>query len=85
MISMQRFVNYAFVFTHRCGNRMLCLTKSSEMHFSWFAPGRIPIRNIVKRIVALTPFTLLLLRKLYEIMHGNKILPSFLVLTPENK
>ena len=61
------------------------LSKDLFSRNRWIAPGRSSIRNIVKRIVALTPFTLLLLRKLYEIRHGNKIWSSFLVLSPENK
>lgn len=48
-------------------------------------PGRSSIRNIAKRVVALTPFALLILRTLYDIRHGNKIYSSFIVISPADK
>lgn len=51
----------------------------------WLTPGRSSIRNIVKRVVALTPFALLILRKLYDIKHGKSIFSSFIVISPTEK
>ncbi|MDL1968773.1 MAG: class I SAM-dependent methyltransferase [Deltaproteobacteria bacterium] len=51
----------------------------------WLTPGRSPIRNIVKRVVALTPFALLILRTLYDIRHGKEIYSSFIVISPAHK
>ena len=48
----------------------------------WIAPGRSSIRNVVKRAVTLTPFALPILRRLYDVRHGNKIWSSFVVILP---
>lgn len=51
----------------------------------WIAPGRSSVRNVVKRAIALTPFALSILRKLYDMRHENKIWSSFVVISPVNK
>ncbi len=51
----------------------------------WFTPGRSPIRNIVKRVIALTPFALLILRMLYDIRYGKKTYSSFIVISLADK
>lgn len=48
----------------------------------WLTPGRSSIRNLVKRVVALTPFVLFILRTLYDIRHGKRIYSSFVVISP---
>lgn len=48
----------------------------------WLSPGRSHIRNLAKRTIALTPFALFVLRKLYDITHGAKIYSSFIVVSP---
>jgi SAM-dependent methyltransferase len=48
----------------------------------WLAPGRSSTRNFIKRLVVMTPFALLILRKLYEMRYGKEIWSSFLVLSP---
>lgn len=51
----------------------------------WIGPGRSSIRNMAKRVVAMTPFALSILRKLYDIRYGEKIYSSFIVISPVNK
>ena len=57
----------------------------SEDMFSrgrWLSPGRSQVRNLVKRVVALTPLALLILRMLYDMRHGKNSYSSFIVLSP---
>jgi SAM-dependent methyltransferase len=46
----------------------------------WLAPGRSAIRSTVKRAVALTPFALWMLRKLYDVRYGGEAFSSFIVI-----
>jgi SAM-dependent methyltransferase len=48
----------------------------------WFSPGRSSVRNVVKRTIAMTPFALPTLRKIYDKKHENSIYSSFIVLSP---
>ena len=60
----------------------------SEDMFSfgrWYSPGRSSVRNLAKRIIALTPFALRGLRILYNMKHGEKIYSSFIVVSPTTK
>lgn len=50
--------------------------------YRWKSPGRSAIKNIIKRIVLITPFALTMLAKLYEVRYGNAVYSSFIVLTP---
>lgn len=64
--------------------RHQCLPLSEDLFSKdkWKAPGRSRIRNIIKRMVVITPFALSILKKLYEIRFGKAIYTSFIVLTP---
>ncbi|UCH95916.1 MAG: class I SAM-dependent methyltransferase, partial [Candidatus Aminicenantes bacterium] len=56
----------------------------SEELFSkdrWETPGRSPIRNIIKQVVAATPLALPLLKKIYDLRSGQAVYSSFVVLT----
>lgn len=48
----------------------------------WITPGRSTSRTLLKRVIALTPFALFVLRKLYDIRHGKNIYSSFIVISP---
>ncbi len=48
----------------------------------WNTPGRSAIRNMVKRVVANTPFALSILARLYDLRYGKKIYSSFIVMSP---
>ena len=49
----------------------------------WNTQGRNSFRNLLKRLVVLTPFALSAIRKIHEIRHGNKIFSSFVVISPK--
>ena len=49
----------------------------------WNTQGRNSFRNMLKRLVVLTPFALSAIRKIHEIRHGNKIFSSFVVISPK--
>lgn len=46
----------------------------------WMAPGRNATRNVIKKAIAHIPFALPLLRKIYEIKHGDAVYSSLIVL-----
>ncbi|MCX6641124.1 MAG: class I SAM-dependent methyltransferase [bacterium] len=48
----------------------------------WKAPGRSGFRNKIKRIVSSIPFALPLISRWYRLQHGERVLTSFVVLTP---
>jgi len=46
------------------------------------APGRSKVRNIIKQFVLYTPFVLPIIRRSYDIVKGEKIYSSFIILKP---
>jgi len=48
----------------------------------WKAPGRNAAEHFVKRTVAMTPFALSILRRLYDARYGKKAYSSFIVMSP---
>jgi len=57
----------------------------SEELFSfgrWWGPGRNSARNVVKKVVAVTPFALSTLRRVYNRRHGTSVFSSLIVMSP---
>lgn len=50
----------------------------------WKAPGRSAVRNIIKQIVVHIPFTLPVLARCYEMVHGRRIYTSLIVLSSQS-
>ncbi len=48
--------------------------------YRWKSPGRSTARNLIKRVVVMTPFALSILAKLYELRHGRNVYSSIIIL-----
>jgi hypothetical protein len=46
------------------------------------AQGRSKVRNVIKQLVLLFPFALPILARIYDIVKGERIYSSFIILTP---
>lgn len=47
------------------------------------AQGRSKVRNVIKQLVLLFPFALSILARIYDIVKGERIYSSFIILTPK--